>query len=75
MNSADELDRPINLPESKVLAMSMYLEHSSGSNDDLPVTFKGYPSECQSSVMSIIEVTLTQFPYHSEVSKSGSLFF
>ena len=58
MNSADELDRPINLPESKVLAMSMYLEHSSGSNDDLPVTFKGYPSECQSSVMSIIEAQI-----------------
>ena len=37
------------------MAMSMFSKNSSASNDDFSKTYKGTPSECQSSILSIIE--------------------
>jgi methanogenic corrinoid protein MtbC1 len=37
------------------MAMSMFSKNSSASNDDFSKTYKGNPSECQSSILSIIE--------------------
>ena len=37
------------------MAMSMFSKNTSASNDDFSKTYKGNPSECQSSILSIIE--------------------
>ena len=60
MNSANVLDRLVNLPVSKFtwMAMSMFSGRSSASNDDLPISFKGDPSECETSILSIIEAQI-----------------
>jgi methanogenic corrinoid protein MtbC1 len=60
MNSANVLDRLVNLPVSKFtwMAMSMFSERSPASNDDLPKAFKGDPDECQTSILSIIEAQI-----------------
>jgi len=60
MNSAIVLERLVNLPVSKFtwMAMSMFSGRSSASNDDLPISFKGDPSECETSILSIIEAQI-----------------
>jgi methanogenic corrinoid protein MtbC1 len=51
MNSAYVLDQLVNLPVSK----SVFSECSSASNDHSPISFKGDPTECETSILSIIE--------------------
>jgi len=57
MNTSAVLARLNNLPISKItwMVMSMFSKHSSASNDDLPRALNVDPSECQSSILSIIE--------------------
>ena len=47
-------------PIAKVtwMAMSMFSKHSPASNDDSSKPLKGNPSECQSSILSIIEAEI-----------------
>lgn len=40
------------------MAISMFSKNSSASNDDFSKTYKGTPSECQSSILSIIEAEI-----------------
>ena len=60
MNAVATFDRLSNLPISKItwMPMSMFSNHSSASNDDLPLVIKGDPFNCQTSLLSIIEVQI-----------------
>ena len=60
MNAVATFDRLSNLPISKItwMPMSMFSNHSSASNDDLPSVIKGDPFNCQTSLLSIIEVQI-----------------
>ena len=60
MHPAHVLDQLVNLPVPKFkwMAMSMFSERASVSNDHSPIAFKGDPSECQASILSIIEAQI-----------------